>query len=142
MIHKPARNPANPPRPSTITSPEEEMAKVFAEDSTFMLIKKYMIYKMMSSNIFINHALRAMMLSYKLFGTTLTNALINKTAGEIFTSGVSIESMKKDIIALGKKNIHGVGNYVVEGLEHMDEAKIEIIFKDMMDSIHAITENG
>lgn len=141
MIHKPARNPANPPRPAAKSNLEEEMSKVFAEDSTFMLIKKYIIYKMMSSNLFINHALRAMMISYKILGTTITNALINKTAGEIFTSGNSIDTLKKDIHVLAKKKVHGVGNYVVEGLEHMDEGKIEQIFKDMIDSIQAITEN-
>lgn len=72
----------------------EEMQKVFAEDSTFMLIKKLFIYKTMSSDLFINHALKAMMCSYKILGTKLTNALINKSAGEIFTSGASIDTLR------------------------------------------------
>lgn len=96
----------------------------------------------MSSNLFINYALKGMLISYKIFGTTLTNLLINKTAGEIFTSGASIESLKQDLKLLQKRNVNGVGNYVVEGLSTMDDAVIDKVFKDMIDCIQAITENG
>lgn len=116
------------------------MASVFASDSTFLLIKKLMIYKMMSSNLFINYALMGMNFFYKVFGVRFTNFLINKSAGAIFTSGASIQTLLKDIEVLEKKKVHGVGNYVVEGLHEMDEAKINIFYRDMMDSIHALTE--
>lgn len=107
-----------------------------------MLVKKYFIYKLMSSNLFINHALDAMMLSYKLLGKTITNALINKTAGSIFTSGINIDTLKDDIKVFEKKHIHGVANYVVEGLVDMNEAQLDQIQKDMMDCTKALTENG
>ena len=35
--------------------------------------------------------------------------------------------------------IHGIGNYVVEGLEEMDEAKIDKIMNDMTESIKEMT---
>jgi len=66
------------------------MAVIFANDSTLGLIKKLIIYRMMSSNLFINHALRVMQLSYKVLGVSLTNLLINSTAGSIFTSGETL----------------------------------------------------
>ena len=73
---------------------------------------------MMSSNIFINYALTGMNFAYKVMGTRLTNLLINKTAGEVFTSGTSIQTLLKDITALEKRNVNGVANYVLEGIEH------------------------
>ena len=66
------------------------MKAIFASDSTFALIKKLFIYRMMSSNLFINHALTGMKLAYKLMGRKLTNLMINKTAGSIFTSGETL----------------------------------------------------
>ncbi len=97
-----------------------------------MLMKKYFIYKIMGSNLFINYALTGMNLFYKLFGVRFTNFIINKSAGEIFTSGVSVQSLLQDMKLLEKKKIYGIGNYVVEGLHEMDEAKIEIFYRDMM----------
>ena len=55
---------------------------------------------MMSSNIFINYSLMGMTLSYKLLGVKLTNWTIEKTAGSIFTGGVSISDVKNDIKGL------------------------------------------
>lgn len=105
-----------------------------------MLMKKYFIYKMMSSNLFINYALTGMNLFYKLFGVRFTNFIINKSAGEIFTSGASVQSLLQDMKILEKQKIYGIGNYVVEGLHEMDEAKIDVFYRDMMQSIEALTE--
>jgi len=69
---------------------EEQMRAIFAADSTPSLCKKLVIYKMMSSNLFINHALQGMTLAYRLLGRTLTNFLINSTAGKVFTSGETL----------------------------------------------------
>ena len=54
---------------------------IFAKDSTGLLIKKFMVYKLMSSNLFINYALKGMQVCYKIFGVRPTNFLINKTVG-------------------------------------------------------------
>ena len=51
------------------------------------------IYKTMSSNLFINHSLNAMNLAYGLIGMKITNKLIESTAGSIFTGGVSIDDL-------------------------------------------------
>ena len=55
-----------------------------------MLIKKLMIYRVMASDLFIKHALSGMNFFYKVLGTELTNYIVNKSAGSIFTSGNSI----------------------------------------------------
>jgi hypothetical protein len=114
---------------------------VFAEDSTYLLMKKYFIYKIMSSDLFINHALTGMNFFYKVFGTRFTNFLVNKSAGEVFTSGESIHSLLKDIEGMEKKRVHGIANYVVEGIPTMDHAKIAMYYRDMMECIHQLTEN-
>jgi len=70
-------------------------ASPFAHDRTFELIKKFLIYKAMGSNLFINYALAGVHLSYKLLGTKITNLLIEKTGGSIFTGGVDLQSVQK-----------------------------------------------
>jgi virulence-associated protein VapD len=118
------------------------MAAIFANDSTVSLIKKLMIYRMMSINMFINHALNGMRLSYKFMGRTLTNFLINKTAGSIFTSGETLQTLAEDIKKLEARKIHGVANYVVEGLHEMDEAVIQKVYDDLIESIKVLTADG
>ena len=100
------------------------MQAIFASDSTFQLVKKLFIYRMMSSNFFINNALWGMRLAYKFMGRSLTNLLINSTAGSIFTSGETLQTLVSDIELLEKKGVHGVANYVVEGLHEMHEPTI------------------
>lgn len=79
----------------------------------------------MGSDLFINHSLSMMMLSYKLFGTRLTNFAINQSVGSLFTAGETIESLVADIAELEKRNISAIGNYVVEGLAEIDEVAIQ-----------------
>ena len=118
------------------------MKAIFASDSTFALIKKLFIYRMMSSNLFINHALTGMKLAYKLMGRKLTNLMINKTAGSIFTSGETLQSLVDDIHAIQTRGINGVANYVVEGLHEMDERVIQKVYEDLIESIKQLTKNG
>jgi hypothetical protein len=70
---------------------------VFANDSTILLMKKFFVYKLMGSNLFINYALGAMNLCFKIFGIKLTNFAINNSVASIFTSGESIASMTYDV---------------------------------------------
>lgn len=116
------------------------ISAVFAKDSTGMLVKKYMVYKLMSSNLFINYSLGLMNIFYKILGVNLTNLCINKSVGSLFTSGESISTLVADIKALEKSNIYGIGNYVVEGLATMDDEFIQGVMDHMMESIHAQTE--
>ncbi len=100
------------------------MQAIFASDSTLQLVKKLFIYRVMASTFFINNALWGMSLAYKCMGRTLTNFVINQTAGSIFTSGETLQTLVQDIEVLERKGIHGVANYVVEGLHEMHEPTI------------------
>ena len=64
-------------------------------ESTISLIKKFFIYKIMGSDIFINYSLLGMRLSYKLLGKSLTNFAIESTCGSIFTGGVTLDDLLK-----------------------------------------------
>ena len=116
------------------------LTSIFAKDSTGILMKKYFCYKLMGSDLFINNSLNAMNLFYKIMGVRLTNFFINKTVGSLFTSGESISTLVEDIRALEKNNIYGIANYVVEGLDVMDDKYVQGVFEHMMESIHAQTE--
>ena len=78
----------------------------------------------MSSNFFINYSLSLMNLCYKLIGVKATNFMINKSVGSLFTSGETIQTLVQDIETFEKNGVFGVANYVVEGLETMDELYI------------------
>lgn len=81
-----------------------------------------------------------MRICYKILGQRITNFLINKTVGGIFTSGETIESLMKDIESLEKRKIKGVANYVAEGIHEMDETIILKTLQELMDTIKALTE--
>lgn len=76
---------------------------------------------MMGSDLFIKYALSAMTMSYRLFGKKIINAVIDNTAGSIFTAGVSIPDLVKQINLLEHKSQGGIGCYVVEGLDNYDD---------------------
>lgn len=113
---------------------------VFANDSTLLLVKKYLVYKLMGSNLFINHSLGMIHLCYKIFGLKLTNFGINNSVASIFTSGETIASLSYDIQDHERKNIGGIAGYVVEGLASMDYKKIDAFYEYMLKSITANTE--
>jgi hypothetical protein len=113
---------------------------IFAKDSTTLLIKKYLCYKLMSSNLFINSSLSILNVVYKILGIRLTNFAINKSVGQLFTSGESIQTLIQDINALEKNNIYGIGMYVVEGLHTYNESKVQEFFTHLLEVIHSQTE--
>jgi len=116
------------------------LSAIFAKDSTYMLIKKFYVYKLMGSNLFINHSLGLMNIAYKICGIRLTNFAINKTVGSLFTSGETIQTLVQDINALEKNNINGVANYVVEGIPIQDEKLVSGVYSHMLECIGAQTE--
>lgn len=79
------------------------------------------IYKMMSSNLFINYSLSAMTICYRIIGMRFTNLLIERTASSIFTGGVTVEDLIKDGSILEKRNIGTISMMVAEGLRGADE---------------------
>ena len=74
----------------------------------------------MSSNFFITHALTMLNMSYSWLGARLTNYVIAKTVGAVYTSGPNIQSMLQDVRTHESKNINALVGYIVEGLEEMD----------------------
>lgn len=80
---------------------------------------------MMASNLFINHSLTAMSLSYRVLGIKLTNAVIENTAGSIFTGGVSVDDLCKDMDVLTQRNIGSISMMVAEGLKNADEKYLD-----------------
>ena len=113
---------------------------VFDNDSSFTLIKKFFVYKLMGSDLFINNSLSMINMSYKILGTKLTNIAINNSVASLFTSGESTYSLVKDINSFEKQNIFSIGAFIVEGLPKMDEPKIQAFYNDIMGAIDATTE--
>ena len=74
---------------------QESESGVFAHDSTFELVKKLMIYKMMGSNLFINYSLFGINMAYKVLGTRFTNLIVEQTAGSVFTGGVTVADLNQ-----------------------------------------------
>ena len=94
----------------------------------------------MSSNLFINYSLSLMNLCYKMIGVKATNFMINKSVGSLFTSGETIQTLVQDLETFEKNGVFGVANYVVEGLETMDELYIQKVYDHMLESIQKQTE--
>jgi hypothetical protein len=130
------------PLAQVLEEPQTVKQSVFFHDTTFSLCKKLVIYKLMGNDLFLNYAAPATRMAYTLMGKRITNGLINATAGSIFTSGEDTTSLKTDIDTLSDRNIGGIGNYVVEGLEHIDNLKIDNIEKYMVQSLLDISDEG
>lgn len=110
---------------------------MFKHDSTYSLLKKYTMGKLMSSDFFISHAITMMNLSYKCLGLGLTNFVIGRTVGPVYTSGPDIPSMMQDVRAHESRNINALVGYVVEGLEEMNEEQVEGYLEEMIKSVVA-----
>ena len=104
-------------------------------DSTMTLCKKLMIYKMMGSNLFINHSLMGINLAYKLFGTSLTNMLIEKTAASVFTGGVTVADLNVSTQENAKRGFGTIGCYVVEGVRDAENASLDQFLDFSVESV-------
>ena len=127
---------------NTPSEAEKQVRSAFRHDSTFGLVKKLFIYKVMGSNIFINYSLLGMNLAYKLMGVSLTNLLIEQTAGSIFTGGVTLQDLRNDIQTLQSRGIGGIGCYVVEGLRKVENEKLDGFLDFSLKSIDVLTERS
>lgn len=126
-----------------VKSDADEAARAaFRHDSTFELVKKYVIYKTMGSNVFINYSLMGMNVAYKLLGIKFTNLLIERTAGSIFTGGVTLSDLSKDIHLLESRGIGGVACYVVEGLRKVENERLDNFLNFSIEAIDHLTKNG
>ena len=76
--------------------------------------------------------------SYNLIGLRASNFLIDKTFGAVYTSGQSIDTLLVDRDIHDTKNINALVGYTVEGLDRMDEEKIDGYLNEMITSIYAV----
>lgn len=111
--------------------------EIFARDSTPGLIKKFFVYKLMGSNFFVNHALTAMHFCYRVLGIPPTNLMINTSVGDLFTSGETLQTLKKDIRDHKENNIQSMACYQFEGLETYDEERTQEFFDRQLETIWA-----
>lgn len=118
--------------------PEEK--NYFGHESTVTLIKKFFIYKMMASNVFINYSLGGIKLLYNITGKRFANWLIETSAGSIFTGGVTLKDLNQGIDALEQTKVGGIGMYVAEGLENLSEEEANNFSEFSIDSIRELTE--
>ena len=123
------------------TSPVEG-SSVFAQDSTMTLCKKLLIYKMMGSNLFINYSLMGINVAYKVFGTRLTNMVIENTAASVFTGGVTVDDLNVSTVENAKRGFGTIGCYVVEGVRDAENASLDQFLDFSVESVRAITEGG
>lgn len=95
---------------------------------------------MMGSNVVINHSLSAMNLAYKVIGTNLTNFMIERSAGSIFTGGVTLSDLVKDISLLDDQKIGGIGCYVVEGVRKVENSKLDDFYDFCTQAVRVVSE--
>lgn len=95
---------------------------------------------MMSSNFFINYSLAGMSLAYRLIGTRLTNTLIERTAASIFTGGVTIDDLLRDMDLNEKRKIGSISMMVVEGLTNASESTLDHFYNISRDTVTKMTE--
>jgi len=98
------------------------------------------IYRMMSSNLFINYSLAGMSLAYRLIGTRLTNFLIERTAASIFTGGVTIDDLLRDMDLNEKRKIGSISMMVVEGLTNASESTLDHFYNISRDTVTKMTQ--
>jgi hypothetical protein len=100
-------------------------------------MRKYFAYKLMGSDLFINHSLTMMGLCYRVMGIRPTNWCINNSVGDLFTSGETMDTLVKDVKGLREKNIRSLVSFAVEGMPEHDEALILDFFQQTIDTIES-----
>ena len=96
----------------------------------------------MSSNFCINNSLTGMQWAYKLLGTRLTNTIIERTAGSIFTGGVTLDDLKRDMRSLKERNIGTLGGYCVEDIDTSNERELAEFTDTVLETIESLSEGG
>ena len=114
----------------------------FRYDSTYTLLKKYFLYKVMASKFCIDYSLVGMSAAYRLLGVRLTNSVIERTAGSIFTGGVTLGDLKKEVSVLKERNIGVLGGYCVEDVDTSKESELIKFTDTILETIEGLTEHG
>ena len=96
----------------------------------------------MGSDFCINYSLMGMSMAYKLLGVQFTNFVIERTAGSIFTGGVTLKDLRRDINLLETRGIGGIGCYVVEGLKKVENEKLDKFLNFSVEAIDTLTRDS
>ena len=72
-----------------------------------------------------------------MLGIPVTNTAIIKSLGALFTSVETILTLMADIAEFEKRNIKSIAGYTAEGLQSLDEKKINSFQEFMLESIKA-----
>ena len=94
----------------------------------------------MASNIFINYSLSGMRIAYRLLGIKLTNKLIESTAASIFTGGVSLKDLIREIRVLEDRGVGTISMSVVEGLRNVPEKTLDEFLAFSEETVRQMTE--
>lgn len=119
----------------TQTPPPQEDVSPFAADRTFELIKKFLIYRAMGSNLFINYSLAGVHIMYRIFGIRATNYMVEQTGGSVFTGGTGLSSLKTVSHTFRDKGIGTIACYVVEGVRKVENSTLDNFCKFTVRSI-------
>lgn len=112
----------------------------FEHETTFNLIRKLVIFKLLGIDLLFNQSMNAINLSYKCFGQWITNSFIQETTGQIFTGGVTMTDLNKKIGQLESTGVGGIAMYVTEGLENPSEQELDDFADFSKNSIRELTE--
>jgi len=108
-----------------VTQESQPPKGVFAHETTFDLCKKLFIYRLMGSELFINHSLLGIRMAYNVLGRRLTNFAIENTAASVFTGGVTVKDLKSETQTLEERGIGSIGCYVVEGVRDAQNNELD-----------------
>ena len=75
-----------------------------------------------------------------MLGIRLTNRLIESTAASIFTGGVSLQDLLKEIDILEKRGIGTISMSVVEGLRQVEEKTLDDFLEFSKETVRLMTE--
>ena len=137
--------PSSPLTPTPIESPLSnigEKSSHFAHETTLGLIKKFLIYRMMGSNLFINYSLMGINVAYRVLGKRLTNFAIESTAASVFTGGVTVADLVRSSEELAQRGIGSIACFVVEGVRNAENTQLDDFLRFSVEAIREITRDS
>jgi len=108
---------------------------IFADDSNWLLINKYLVYQLCRFPFFVKNARKMVAGANKIFGifliilcnigTKFVNFCIEQTIGKVFTAGITLDDLSKDMEALVAKKVYSVADL---SIEDVGNAPREVLF--------------
>lgn len=93
----------------------------FNNRGVFDLIKTAAVYKASQNDFILNKGDKLTNKTYKILGKELTNSIIEKTGGRIFTAGPTIKTLINDVDGFyTERGVWSGANFVLEGIERDD----------------------